>query len=413
MTTGPRYPCVGGLRAIAATAVVATHAAFWTGSYTPDPTGRLLARMDVGVALFFVLSGFLLSQPLFRAAAQARPAPRTAAYLWRRALRILPAYWTAVVLALLLLPGNANAGLADWLRHLGLAQIYVRNGYAQGLTHTWSLCTEAAFYLVLPFLAAGLLRSVRRDGWRPARVLLRLAVMSVLGWTWLAWVWADPQVVGPLDVWLPSFAGWFSAGMAMAVVSVSGREWSPVRWAHELGSSLWTCWAGALALLWIACSPLAGPLSLEPPTAAQAVTKSVLYAGVAVLALWPLVFGDQRAGKTRQVLAGRTVSYLGEISYGLFLFHMPVLVAMYAVADRPPFTGSFLGVLVATWIGGVVVAAASYRLVERPLMNRWRTLVPDRAGAPSIPSNTAAPADDQGAGTSTNTGRPRAGSARS
>jgi peptidoglycan/LPS O-acetylase OafA/YrhL len=413
VTAGPRYPCVGGLRAIAATAVVVTHAAFWTGSYTADTTGRALARLDVGVALFFALSGFLLSQPFFRAAAQQRPAPRTSAYLWRRALRILPAYWAVVVLALLLLPGNEQAGLADWMRHLGLAQIYVRYGYAQGLTHTWSLCTEVAFYLVLPFLAAGLLRSTGRDGWRPTRLLLTLAGIAGLGWMWLAWAWADPQVIAPLDVWLPSFAGWFGAGMAMAVLSVSSSGWAPVRRAHELGSSLWTCWAGAAALFWIACGPLAGPLSLEPPTPVQALTKSVLYAGVACLALWPLVFGDQRAGATRRVLASRPVAYLGEISYGLFLFHMPVLITIYTVLDRSPFTGSFVAVLVATWAGGAVAATASYRLMERPLMSQWRDLVRDRPGAPEVPPNTAAPADDQGAGTSTNTGLPSSGSARS
>ena len=414
MTAAPRYPCVGGLRAIAATAVVATHAAFWTGSYTPDPAGRALARLDVGVALFFALSGFLLSRPLFRAAAQQRPAPRTAAYLWRRALRILPAYWAAVVLALLFLPGNESSTLADWLRHLGLMQIYVRDGYAQGLTHTWSLCTEVAFYLVLPLVAACLLRSTDRAGWAPARLLAALAGVAVLGWAWLAWTWADPQVIAPLDVWLPSFAGWFGAGMAMAVLSVSPESWWPVRRAHELGSGLWTCWTGAAALFWIACSPLAGPLNLEPPTPAQAVTKSVLYTGVAGLALWPLVFGDQRAGATRRVLASPGVAYLGEISYGLFLFHMPVLVILYAGLNRPPFTGVLLVVLLVAWLGGALAAALSYRYVERPLMTRWRDLVPDRPGAPPVPPNTAAPADeDQGTGISANTGLPSSGSARS
>ncbi|WP_369258820.1 acyltransferase family protein [Geodermatophilus amargosae] len=400
MTAAPppavdRYPCLGGLRAIAATAVVATHAGYWTASYTPDTAGRVLARGDVGVALFFVLSGFLLSRPLFSAAARGRPGPRTAAYLWRRALRILPVYWVAVVAALVLLPGNRDAGVPTWLRHLLLGQIYVRDEIAEGLTHTWSLCTEAAFYLLLPLLGAGLLRATGHGGFRPARLIAALAALAVLGEVWLAWSWADPWVVAALDVWLPSFAAWFGAGMAMAVLSVAAPDWAPVRRAHELGASVWTCWAGALALFWVACSPLTGPQDLVPPTSAEAVTKSVLYTGVAVLALWPLVFGDQLAGRTRRALAGRAARFLGDASYGLFLFHMPLLVGLYAALDRPPFTGSFVAVFLAVWVGGVVVAGTVHTLLERPLMRRFRDLVPERART-GAPLAGPAPADALG-----------------
>lgn len=410
MTRPMRYPCLNGLRALAATAVVATHAAYWTGSYTSTLIGRALARMDIGVALFFALSGFLLSQPLFRALAEGRQTTRTAAYLWRRALRILPAYWLAVVTALLLLPGNRDASLTDWLRHLGLAQIYVRDEIGEGLTHTWSLCTEAAFYLVLPFLAARLLRLTRQH-WQPTRLLAAIGISSLLGVVWLVWSWADPQVVVPLDVWLPSFAGWFGAGMAMAVLSVSAPDWRPVRWAHELGSSLWTCWAGAAMLFWIACSPIAGPTELNPPTPATAAFKSVLYAGVAALMLWPLVFGDQTTGWARRALASRPAVYLGEVSYGLFLFHVPVLVGLYAVLDRDPFSGSFIAVMVVIWVVGLLLAAASYQLLERPLMTRWRDLVPDRPGAPTNPGGAGA--GGHAGGISTNTGLPTSGSASS
>ncbi len=386
------YPCLGGLRAIASTAVVATHAAYWTASYTPDTTGRALARLDIGVALFFALSGFLLSRPFLAAAAEDRPGPRPAAYLWRRALRILPVYWVAVVAALLFLPGNQGSGLSDWLRHLVLGQIYVRDALGEGLTHTWSLCTEAAFYLVLPAVVAGLLRASGRGGWRPARVLLGLAVLSLLGWGWLAWGWADTLVFAPIDVWLPSFAAWFGAGMAMAVLSVSPPDWRPVRRAHELGASPWTCWAAAAALFWIACSPLAGPLDLTPPDAVEAVTKSVLYTGIATLALWPLVFGPQSAGVTRRLLASAPARFLGDVSYGLFLFHMPLLVGLFAIRDQAAFTGSFTVVFLTTWCAGVLAATVAYRLLERPLMRRWRDLVPERAAATPTPREAEASA---------------------
>ncbi|WP_456600341.1 acyltransferase family protein [Blastococcus sp. SYSU DS0616] len=380
-----RYPALNGLRALAATAVVTTHAAFWTGSYTADTGGYALARLDVGVAVFFALSGFLLSQPLFRAAAEGRPAPRTAAFLWRRALRILPAYWVCVVLAMLFLPGNREMGGGDWLRFLTLTQIYSRSWHADGLDHAWSLCTEVSFYVLLPLIVAGLLR-LSGGRWRPGLLLAALAVASLLGFAWFAWAASDPYLLGSLTLWLPAYASWFGAGIAIAVLSVASPDWAPVRWANELGGSPWTCWGAAAALFWVAAGPFTGPVDLSSAlTAGQGITKHVLYTGVAALAVWPLVFGDQTAGRGRRFLASRPLDWLGERSYGLFLFHMPLLIVLWDV-----FTHPLVVVLPVTWLVAVAVAAVVYRVIERPLVLRGRNLVPDRPGARADSAGTGA-----------------------
>jgi peptidoglycan/LPS O-acetylase OafA/YrhL len=369
------FPALDGARALAATAVLLHHVAFWTGDYTPDLVGRILSRLDVGVAIFFVLSGFLLSRPLFLAARDGRPAPRTAPYLWRRALRILPAYWLTVAAALLLLPQNDGSGPGTWLRHLTLTQIYGTGGLREGLSHTWSLCTEAAFYLVLPFAGAALVRLARRRPDRPSRVLVALAAASAAGPAFLAWHWtAAPFPAAGLDLWLPSYTGWFAAGMALALLSVSDAAWRPVRLAAELGASLPTCWAAAGALFWIANSPLAGPMGLVEPTPAQAVLKNALYLAVAFLLILPLVFGDQRQGWTRRALASRPGRFLGEISYGLFLVHVVVLAGGFAVLGLVQFTGNVVWVALAVWLVSAALAAAIYVLVERP-MRRWRGVI--------------------------------------
>ncbi|CAA9248562.1 MAG: Lysophospholipid acyltransferase [uncultured Blastococcus sp.] len=386
-----RYPALNGLRALAATAVVATHAAFWSGSYTPDALGYALARLDVGVAVFFALSGFLLSLPLFRAAAAGRPAPRTGAFLWRRALRILPAYWVCVAVAMLFLPGNRELGAGDWLRFLTLTQIYSRNWHAEGLDHAWSLCTEVAFYVLLPLVVAGLLR-LSGGRWRPGLILVVLGLASVLGFGWFAWAASDPFLLGSLTLWLPAYFSWFAAGMVIAVLSVASPDWAPVRRAHELGDSPWTCWGGAAALFWAASGPFTGAVDVASPlTAGQGITKHLLYTGIAALAVWPLVFGDQTAGWGRRFLASRPMDWLGERSYGLFLFHMPLLLIMWDLFSHP------LGIVfTGTWLVGVLVAALVHRVVERPLMQRWRDLVPDRPSAHA--GAVATGADDHPAG---------------
>ncbi|MGY1734533.1 acyltransferase family protein [Geodermatophilus sp. SYSU D00684] len=386
-----RYPALNGLRALAALAVVTTHAAFWSGSYTPDLGGFALARLDVGVAVFFTLSGFLLSQPLFRAAAEGRPAPRTAAFLWRRALRILPAYWLCVALALLFLPGNQDATPGDWLRFLTLTQIYSRDWHAEGLDHAWSLCTEVAFYLLLPLLVRGLLAVC--GGWRPARLVAALGVLSVLGSVWSLWAASDPLVLASLTLWLPAYLPWFAAGMATAILTVSPPGWGPVRLAHVLASSPWTCWAGAAALFWVAASPLTGSVAIDQPlTGAQVVVKHALYTGVAALALVPLVLGDQTAGRARRFLASRPMHWAGEISYGVFLFHLLLLVTFWDLFAHP-----LPVVLGGTLVVSVAAAAVSYRFLERPLVERLRPVVPDRP--PARPADGAVARDEDEAQT--------------
>jgi peptidoglycan/LPS O-acetylase OafA/YrhL len=374
------FPSVDGARALAATAVLVHHVAFWTGDYTEGLGGRILSRLDVGVPIFFVLSGFLLSRPLFLASARGRPAPRTAAYLWRRALRILPVYWVVVTAALFLLPANRGAGPGTWLRQLGLVQTYGSGGFAEGLSHTWSLGTEVAFYLVLPFAGAALVRLARSRPERPARILVALACASVLGLVWLVWIWtAHPFPGSAADLWLPSYTGWFAAGMTLGLLSVSDPTWRPVRLAHDLGSSPGTCWALAGALFWIATSTVAGPVGLYEPTAGQAVVKNLLYLGIGGFLVLPLVFGDQRQGPVRRLLASPPMRFLGEISYGLFLVHVVVLTGAYAAFGWVPFTGNLVLVLIGTWLVSVLLAALVYGTIERPL-SRWRDLVSRRPG---------------------------------
>jgi peptidoglycan/LPS O-acetylase OafA/YrhL len=392
------FPALDGLRLLAATAVVVTHATFWAGLYRPDALGRALSHLEVAVPMFFVLSGFLLTRPFLLAAARGVPGPRPAAYLWRRALRILPAYWVLITAALLVLPANAGSGPLTWLRYLTLTQIYTPGWLGDGLTQTWSLCTEVAFYLLLPLLGGGLAWLVRKRPGRPGSALVALAGLAVVGPVVTAVTATLGPVSIPVNLWLPGYTDWFAGGMALALLTVADPSWRPVRAARELAGSLSTCWCAALALFWIASSPLAGPTTLlGAPTPAEAVVRHLLYLLVAVLAVLPLVLGDQRHGGGRRFLATPAMRFLGELSYGLFLFHQLVLSIGYRALGQPQFTGNPFAVCAGAWLGGIALAWACYALVEQPLSG-FRGLVPDRR-----PRHSAAPASTATASTAAST----------
>src|SRR5437763_7021548 len=89
-----RYPLIDGLRAAAALGVLLTHSAISSGLVTAGATGfRYAQRLEVGVTIFFVISGFVLYRPFLVARLEGAELPRVGRYARRRALRILPAYW--------------------------------------------------------------------------------------------------------------------------------------------------------------------------------------------------------------------------------------------------------------------------------------------------------------------------------
>jgi peptidoglycan/LPS O-acetylase OafA/YrhL len=367
-----RLPALDALRAVGAAAVVGTHVGFATGQIGNPTWGGVLARLDVGVALFFVLSGFLLFRPYALAVATGGDRPGAGRYLWRRALRILPAYWATVVACMLLVEENDTATTADWVRHAFLAQIYEPHALRQGLGHTWSLATEVAFYLVLPVLAMVLLG--RR--WRPRRTATFMALLAVL----VTGGWIAGMAVGVLDtglhtMWLPSYAGWFGAGIALATAHVAlATGTAPRRWQvlDDMARAPLACWAMAVCLLAVASTSVAGPRDLAEPTAAQFGAKLAIYLAIGVLVLIPVAFGPRTA--TKSALDTGIARWLGAISYGLFLWHPLVLEMIYDLTGRPLFTGGYLTTYLLTLVGGIVVATISWYALERPLQRagaRW------------------------------------------
>jgi peptidoglycan/LPS O-acetylase OafA/YrhL len=356
-----------GLRAVAAAAVLLTHVAFQTGEVARGAGGALLGRFDAGVAVFFVLSGFLLYRPHAAALRAGREPPGVRRYAVRRAARILPAYWLALAAVVLSAP-SAPAGQVG--THLWLGQTYAGSLFPT-FSQTWSLCAEIAFYAALPLLAALVRRVV---AWRgPAGEWWALGGLAAIGYGYVALV----RGAGLPDralLWLPGHLDWFAAGMAIAALwarlaAPGGAPGGPlVRAVQLLARWPGTCWAAAAVLLWLVATPVAGPLTLEPIPGLAALVKEVAYAVIGSLLLLPAALGDPRTGGLAGVLAHPVSRFLGRISYGVFLWHLLVLHAVYALTGWEPFTGRLGTAAVLTVIGSVGAATASWLLVERPAL---------------------------------------------
>jgi peptidoglycan/LPS O-acetylase OafA/YrhL len=404
------FPGFDGLRAIAALLVLVVHAGFQTTLTLGTSVGPYAARGEMGVAVFFLISGFLLYRPFAASHLAGRPGPDTVGFFIRRFMRIVPLYWLALVVSLVVISDRliiTNVrGLAQCLLFI---QGYRRGWALQGLTQAWTLDVEFAFYLFLP-LFAYLVGRRARSSRSQLRVELSAVATLFLAGTALHWRmigthtgWADGWTV-----WLPVWWDLFSMGMAVAVVSAwYGREGRQPRWAMLPGSGT-ACWLAAAFFYWLASTQIGLPLNpIFDPTVPQDLGKHLFYGLFGLFLLLPAVFGRQRKGLVRRFLASRPMVFLGTISYGIYLWHATVIDLVMDHSGWQLWQVTFLPFFSVVFVITVAMATLTNRLVEVPCQNlardwarRWRT-----ASAARRAARAARPALGRPAGTHRGTGR--------
>lgn len=362
-----RLPALTGLRGLAALAVFLLHAWYLGGKADPAPAWPWLSQALQwifaigwsGVDVFFTLSGFLLALPFLR---QDCPAPATGPFLWRRWRRIFPAYYAQ--LAILFALAALSPAFAGHLRAAptgvdlavhGALWFYLWPTVAPWNPVWWTLPVEFGFYLCLPWLAGGL--KPRRWFW-----LIGLIVMA---WVWrLAWLsWGEPGIVTSYRVeQLPGRIDQFLIGMLAAYVWVR-RSDVRQRVRQHRSLLMWGALALLLALpaLWL----LVNPTPHDVPSAHPALLAWHSLASIAVVGL--LWSGAERAGW----LGATPLQWLGTISYGVYLWHYPVLMVLRQGMREPGLRNpEFWPFVISALALTLLLAALSYFWIERPCLRR-------------------------------------------
>jgi peptidoglycan/LPS O-acetylase OafA/YrhL len=399
---GGRQAELDGLRVVAALAVLVIHVAGVTGlEFNGTPLSWVVSRGDIGVPIFFALSGALIYRPWAEAALSGLQPPSTPRYFWRRTLRILPAYWAVVVISFLTLDGGTHRPFWEWAQYLFLVQNYDPHPWwagtgAVGLAQMWSLAVEVSFYLVLPAIAAALTRYAGRGradiGRRARRLLVGITLLGVSSYSLTVLAYYPPSRLWLLDT-LPRLMAWFAAGMAIAVVSAWARmdqraDGPARRFVQAVAASGGACWLFGALVFVLACTPLTGPESFAIPTLWQTETKTLMYTLIAAALVASATFRPAGTTLLGMLLGNRVMRFLGRISYGIFLWQFLVIFAVLGILHlRDVFHGGeytdtvaaalFLAISALT----VAVATVSYYLIERPAQRLYHEGRRGRPGA--------------------------------
>ncbi|MEJ1155622.1 acyltransferase family protein [Microbacterium marmarense] len=349
-------PHVQGLRAIAVLCVVLYH--FWPGRLTGG---------YVGVDIFFVISGFLITAHLMRELT-ATGTVRLGQFWARRARRLLPASLLVLLFSALVAMSpylTPTSALPNEVREILASTFYVENWYlainsADYLNHSgdpttvqhyWSLSLEEQFYVMWPLLMllAAWIGVKWFSGARRKAVIVTLAVISLASFVFCVVF----TLTDPAPAYFVTFGRMWQFGVGAMIALV---PWLRVK--HPLASFV-LGWAGLVAILYAAVqfdgqTPFPGYMAAIPTLGAAAVIAAS---------------NTERWWYPTRVLAIRPAQFIGDISYSLYLWHWPLII----IAPSVPFWGLTIYHRLALLVLCFVLAWLTKRFVEDPA-RRWKVL---------------------------------------
>lgn len=356
-------PDIQGLRALAVVAVILDHFLGW-------PAGGF-----IGVDVFFVISGFLITALLLREHEKTGSISFVGFYI-RRAKRIMPAALTVIIATVaasfvLFSTSRASATLWDgvWATLFGAnwrfaavgTDYFQAGGPVSPLQHYWSLAVEEQFYFVWPWLMLLIFwmmakKNAAKKGAHQA-IGAAIVVITAASFAWSVW---ETQTSASW-AYFSTFSRAWELGVG-AIVAVYASSF------HRLGTSTrrvlaWTGLAGIVASIFVMTESSAFP----GPSAAFPVLATALLIAAGT--------GEERSSLLP--LTNRVARYLGDISYSLYLWHFPVAILFLSI-----YPGDSLEYYVLGALAMFVLSVASYHFIEDPIRKAKRSEKPTRRGAP-------------------------------
>lgn len=361
----PRHiPSLDGLRAIAVLLVLWVHVPLTTPGY---PLWLAEARFwirpgDFGVELFFALSGFLITRILIAEREAGQPVRW---FLLRRLLRIFPIYYLLLLILAFQRPGSEIAWCAAYLGNF--ADVFAKPTMPNPLGHSWSLCVEEHFYLLWPLVVA----------WGPPKLgprVLKWLVIPVAVLGALAVCYAVEFKTAELAVNRLSPFRFLTLAAGALVAYAEPRLTDPPNRMRNRGVAITAVglllhphvWFILIPVFWLGAAWW--PMQLAP--AFVRLHSAILCTGVLMWCITPreLWLSPDR------LLSVAPLRAIGRISYGLYLYHLPIYHWLLRPAESAwsPLLAAALTFAVAT---------TSYWLIERPILryaSRFRHRAPDR-----------------------------------
>ena len=382
-----------GLRALACLLVVWHHT---TQRFNPEKSAAWIQgihffgmRAEVGVSLFFVLSGCLLSLPFWYSFVNASPTPKLWFYAINRAARIIPAYWFNLLLCTLVALWVFDLNINWWRLISGLLFI---NSYhyssffpAELNGPLWSIGLEVSCYVLLPAVLFLIIKNTQRISAAFAGVVGCIVVLQILnpfiintfmlnnkskGWQY--------GLTGGAKQWLPywnigSFFTQFLCGSLAALIIIVLRARGTLKsLTFDLSAVLF-----ATAAIWLVANGL-------EPGAPNSFTKQPYMAPFFAILMAGVIVSASLSTQVYKLLDNKLFQWIAKISFSIYLWHMFLIVIIerkffskylyYGLTDLSEWVMISSIVL----IGSIILAATSWRFLESPILKSARKLTTNR-----------------------------------
>ena len=388
-----RIPGADGLRALACLLVVWHHT---TQRFNPETSATWIQsihffgmRGEVGVSLFFVLSGCLLSLPFWNSLINADRVPSLRFYAINRAARIIPAYWLNLLFCTLFAFWVFDQNINLWRLISGLLFI---NSYhyssffpAELNGPLWSIGLEVSCYLLLPIVLFVIIKNTRR---------IPFAIVGMIGWI-CALQLLNPMIIhnfatseklkgwqygftGGAKQWLPywnisSFFTQFLCGSLAALIIVALRARGTLKsLTFDLSALLF-----ATAAILLVANKLV-------PGAPDSFTKQPYVAPFYAILMAGVLISVSLSTQVYKLLDTKLFVWIAKLSFSIYLWHMFIIVIIerkfLSIYVYYGLTDSLQWVIVSSivLIGSIVIAAVSWRFLEAPILKSARKVSTNR-----------------------------------